>query len=489
MTSIRNRLLVSLLISVSCISVIGFTAIYYLAEHALHHQFDTELRHEIDSLALMGEVEDLSDLDPDDLEYEDGGDDPENLLRFEFADLNIPRYQPQPESAAYQVWDESGQVLARSPSLQGRDLTFSAHSGSAPVIVVMNFADGRKGKMVSRTFSPEIPPELKGKPDTVHTLRIAVARSTHELDLATTLFFKILTMSGAATVIAVGFAIGFAVRRGLAPLRSLQRDINQIDLENFSFRIQTESLSRELIPIAQCLNDLAARIESTLKRERRFSSDIAHELRTPVSELQALTEVSMKRANVGPAEMQSFADANSIAIHMERIIRSLLDLSRCEAGLIPIENDTVDVEQLANSTWATFQSAAQAKQITFNANIEKDVHCTTDPALFTSILANLFSNAVEYTPEGGSINFHVYSEQGRAVIEMTNTVGNMDVEDLDSLFDTFWRKDTARTDSGHLGIGLALVAAVSKVLGIAIKTALIDTSHFQISLQVPARTS
>jgi len=488
MKSIRSRLLISLLTSVILVLAVGFVSIYYLAERSLHRQFDAELHDELDSLALMGEVEDLSDLDADDLEYNDHGDDTEDAIRFEFAELTLPRYQAQPKSAYYQVWDDSGQVLARSPSLQGKDLAQAPLNTSVVSVRTVTFHDGRSGKMATRRFSPIVEESMKGQPGTEHVLTLAVARSTADLKLAAALLFRVLASSGGLTVLLVAIAILISVRRSLAPLRSLQHDIETIDLDDFSIEFETDSLSDELLPIAECLKLLMKRVESAIKRERRFSSDIAHELRTPVSELRALTEVSMNRANVPAAELISLTDANGIAKHMERIIQSLLQLSRCEAGLIPVENNQIDVKELANAMWNTFDATAQEKQIKFNATVEDNLQLATDPALFASILSNLFSNAVEYTPEGGRIDLNVYAENAHAVVELSNTTDGMAPEDLNYLFDTFWRKDSSRVQSGHLGIGLSLVAAVSEVLGIAVKTALLDAKRFRISLEMPAES-
>src|ERR1700683_4484395 len=133
-----------------------------------------------------------------------------------------------------------------------------------------------------------------------------------------------------------------AVRRGLRPLRQLGTEADGIDAGSLDHRFSREELPRELVPIAQQFNSLLERIDEAFVRERRFTSDAAHELRTPIAELRRLAEVALKWPDRSEAE-RNYRDVWEVAEHMESLVATLLAIARCRAGTAAVSLQPVDL--------------------------------------------------------------------------------------------------------------------------------------------------
>src|SRR5262249_5544979 len=139
------------------------------------------------------------------------------------------------------------------------------------------------------------------------------------------------------------------------------------------------------------------RLEASFARERRFSANVAHELRTPIAELRSLAEVALRWPDTG-----NFRDVLDIAVQMERMVTNLLSLAGCEAGHEELVVERVDLAQAVREAWRPFESTAAARQLATSFELAP-ANTNGDRAILGAMLANVYSNAVDYTPEGGEI--------------------------------------------------------------------------------------
>jgi two-component system sensor histidine kinase QseC len=476
-------MLFSLLGGIVLIITLSYTYIYLHVAEALQSQDDANLISKIEGFALMGEIEIEEDEEEDDEPYNDFGDDPDNAIEFEFAEIPMPEYQALPNAEYYQVWDATGLTLARSPSLNGANLPRSTPEGEGVHLEDILLPDSRRGRLAT-TF---LYPKVDGPAADTETVQLvfSIARSTEELGTTLAVLSMGLLLTGLATLVIVSILILYTVRRGLSPLDAMRTEIASLGSDDLDYRFALEQKPEELLAVCTCLNDLLARLGKAFDRERRFTSDVAHELRTPVAELRALAEVSMKRDHTSDSDKRSFQDVCEITQHMEDVISALLDIARCASGQVAKEQKRLNINSVVKTAWQPFVEAADSKKLTVDLGLNGCREFDSDPVLLDTILTNLFSNAVAYTPRGGNVQLALKEEEPFLLMKLSNTTDSLTKGDLTHLFDTFWRKDTALDDGAHAGIGLSLVAALAGVLEVDVETGMPSDDTFQITLRHP----
>ena len=251
-----------------------------------------------------------------------------------------------------------------------------------------------------------------------------------------------------------------SIRQGLQPIKAINHQIEEIDPETLDDRVHLETPPSELQTIIQALNQLLDRMDQVITRERRFTSDVAHELRTPVSELRTACEVGSMSPEDTESTQLFFQDINEIALQMEKVVSNLLSLSRWEQDEVKIEKEEVELRTLVEDCWDHFSSDAESKQIELDCRIDQDTQLETDREKFEMIVQNLLENAIAYSIPGSRIRCFVAPGNPSIQLMFENQPANLCKDDLNHLFDRFWRKEKARSEVNHSGLGLSIVKGV-----------------------------
>jgi two-component system sensor histidine kinase QseC len=238
------------------------------------------------------------------------------------------------------------------------------------------------------------------------------------------------------------------------------------------------------------LNDLFERLEAAFDRERRFSGNVAHELRTPLTELRTLCEVWLQ---YGPGEKHwenreaVVREVLEITDQMEGLVTSLTALVRSESGRERVRLEPADLTHMVRKAWQSFESPARTKSLSCEFDMPEESPVETDRNLMNGILVNLLSNAVAYTPGGGTIRCRLESGNGVFQFELENTSTGLRAEDVKHLSEPFWRGDSARTDGRHSGLGIPLALAYASLLGLDLEIDLPRPEAFRVRLRGQAR--
>jgi signal transduction histidine kinase len=272
-------------------------------------------------------------------------------------------------------------------------------------------------------------------------------------------------------------AVLLSVRRGLRPLRVLEADIASIDDSDLQHRVPGEGLPREVRPIVLQLNGLLSRLEDAFARQRAFTASAAHEFRTPLAGIRTQIEVGLRRARSSDEYQATLAQCLDGTISLQRMVDAMLDLARLDAGLTRVARQAVDVPELVRSQWARFGPLAAARGCSAILEMPDSLKFVTDRGMLDHVLSNLLGNAAEYADSGGVIQVSLALTHGSLRLAVRNPARVLDPSDVDKMFDRFWRKDAARTDTGqHCGLGLAIVARCVEAMGGQIRTGLQDGS-------------
>ena len=461
MISIRRQLTRDLMFALLVLLGAGLIAIGAAVRWALTDSFDAALRARAMTVTALTEI--------------DAGQ-----VAFDFSADFLAAYGGANPRNYFELWDSAGVAQKRSPSLGGADLEAKA-MGTAehPKYWNATLPNHRPGRAVGFLFAPTLSDGTTG-PSATRELRVVTVVDRQEFDETLGGLLIGITGCGAVLLVAVFLVVPRVLRRGLGPLEHLGEQAAQIDAASLATRFEAAALPAELQPIAGRLNDLLARLEVSFERERRFSADLAHELRTPLAELRLAAECALK----WPESRDSATDRETLAItkHMETIVTHLLALARGEQGQLAGRAEPLALEQLVAEVWRPFAARAEARNLTVHLAVSP-VRADADPALMRSILVNLFDNAVAYTLTGGEIEIMVEQKDGRVCVRVANTTDQLEPTDVAKLFDRFWRKETARTGGEHVGLGLSLARMMALATGWRLSAALEAGGKLAFKLQ------
>lgn len=274
--------------------------------------------------------------------------------------------------------------------------------------------------------------------------------SAYRRDLVNTVF-------GAAIAMAL---LGYAVARSaLRPLRAVARTAGGITANRLGERLRVADAPAELADLVRAFNSMLKRLDESFGRLAQFSSDIAHDLRTPVANLFAGTQVALSRRRT-TEEYEAL-----LASHMEeyerinRMIDGMLFLARADNAQVGVRAQRLDAQAELSRVADYF--AGLAEEAGVSIRVEAAGALEADPLLFRRAVSNLVSNALRFTPAGGTIRLCAFPRDGNFVVEVRNPGPGIAPEHLPHVFERFYRVDGARADScSGSGLGLAIVKSV-----------------------------
>jgi signal transduction histidine kinase len=423
-------------------------------------------------------------------------------IELEVEGEHLPEFGASAGAEYFELRHADGSLISRSPSFELDDETRRARLSREPGLRAtaafrdVRLPDGRRGRQVQVDFVPAVDPEddpggpgaLGAGPAPAHilTATLIVARERERLDGDVRRLERWVAGVGVGLMLALAGLTQLGLRLGLRSLDRLTRQVRALDVTSLGTRVAVEAPPAEIAVVVEQVNALLDRLEAGFRRERRLSSDIAHELKTPIAELRNLTEIGGRWPGDRAAARRFFEDARLIALQMERVVVHLVALARYDEGGEPVRLAPVLIAELVEAAWKSVAREATARRVECRQEISPALRFQTDPDKLALIVGNLLSNAVTYSPPGSAVVCTSAEGNGRASVTFSNRSENLEPPDLAVMFDRFWRKDEARTGGHHVGLGLALVRAMADLLAIRIDTRLDPDRTFRITLSVPA---
>ena len=258
---------------------------------------------------------------------------------------------------------------------------------------------------------------------------------------------------------ASAFSAAWIARKTLAPLNELAARASSLDASNMNQDFAGDHYPAEVKSLADALSNMQSRLSGSFERLGQFSADLAHELRTPVSNLMGETEVVL-RSNRDGAEYRAVLESSMEELsRLARIIDSLLFLARAERGSQPAELAKIDLGEEAEAVVDFHRAAADEKGIGITCSGHAEV--MADQNLLRRAISNLLANAIQYTPAGGRVDITVSESDANGRIEVHDSGGGIPPEQRTRVFDRFFRGDQARSAySEGSGLGLSIVKSI-----------------------------
>lgn len=455
MSSIQARLTISLTFAAIVLSALAGCALHHALGGILVRQFDRTLQDKARGLSLL-------------VSRELNG-----RLEFEYAPKAMPEYQRYVHAEYFQVQFEDGTVYVESQSLGGKLLPQFPADGAARDIVLPT---GRIGRVVSQRFFPRPEDEIEPLPRPLSEIPhlaagkqmvITMARDRAELDGALRELTECIILSAVCLALVTAATSIWIVHRALMPLRTVAHQAGTIDTRKLDRGFPQSNLPLELQPICSRLNDLLRRIDEVLQRERRFTADVAHELRTPIAELRSVTEVALKWSDDTAGTLHALSDSHAIALQMEMLVKTLLSLVRSDGAISEnLQKVPVSLTHELRRASESLQHASVPCPVQIES--ERDAFVLVEPVLLNSVLTNLLSNAIEYKVQKSDVICRIEVTSDRCQLIIDNQMKGLTQDDVNHMFEPFWRKDRSRTGTAHAGLGLALVRNFCNLMDVRI---------------------
>ena len=265
----------------------------------------------------------------------------------------------------------------------------------------------------------------------------------------------------------------FLAGRAMRPVERLMDEVQEVtDGRSLHRRVAVPTSGDELARLAVTLNAMFSRLEQSFSQLRRFTADASHELKTPLMVLRAGVERSLVHPGTPPEVLEALDTTLGQLNQLNELVDSLLTLARADEGRAPLTLEVRDLRALVVDVGETAEMLGEQHGLTTRVTVpDHPVEVSVDPHRMQQLLLNLVTNAVKYTPAGGSVAVSLEEvEEGVRLTVRDTGIGIASV-DLPHIFDRFWRADPARSRTGDrpgVGLGLAITKWIAEAHGGAI---------------------
>ena len=362
-------------------------------------------------------------------------------------------------------------LLVRGPAgetlfaTEGADADFPTSflaraAGALPAPPQVWRRDDAQGGQPLRGIAALLPTGIAGLPPLQVAIAVDIAHHEHFMAAFQRTLWLFVTLAAAV----VGFLGWAAVRRGLAPLQAIRRGAAGVTASRLNTRLSLEAIPVELAELAETLNDMLARLENSFQRLQDFSSDLAHELRTPISNLMTETQVALTRTRSADAYREVLASNVEEYERLARMIGDMLFLAQADNGwLIPLREE-VDLANEVRALFDFFDALAEEKAL--HLSLSGSAQVSGDRLMLRRALANLLANAIRHTPPDGRIHVRIAAGSDGTTLAVENSGESIPPEHLSRIFDRFYRADPSRQHSDEgAGLGLAITRSIINAHG------------------------
>ncbi len=379
----------------------------------------------------------------------------EEEVKWEAGPLEFTRYYAR-------ILDENNDILIERSEMQ-RFLPPSVfpqpvpYNSAAKSALIWKSPDGKTFEMFSAYA------KVGNEPKKFYTIQLALDISYEKKllrdfrsRLAVILFLGVL-LSGAA-----GY---FTARKGLDPLQRMTELVTRISASRLSDRIQNDDFPGELKSLAGSFNEMLERLEESFERLSRFSTDIAHELRTPINNLMGETEVALSKDRTS-YEYREVLESNLEEFgRLSKMIDNLLFIARAENAKEVIARSQLDIESEVRTILDFYEALAEESGI--HLSFKGGGLVFADSLLFRQAVSNLISNAIRHVNSGGIIEVGTKSKNdGSVEIYVTDNGDGIPPHELERVFDRFYRGEySIRGQKAGMGLGLSIVKSIMQLHG------------------------
>ncbi|MEZ6034051.1 MAG: ATP-binding protein [Planctomycetaceae bacterium] len=454
--TLTNRLLVFFL-SMLAIVLIGFSvALYILAHGYLHQQTKDHLETVLNTIG--GAIE----TGPEGVEWEPL----DRQQSFQFLTFE--------DQVAWLVADSHGQLVARSNGSKTDDFL-----NGAAVSREGQEAGNENRKWVSDSWEAgqnwiharEVPVEIsqpQANDDEARYRALSITAGVSLLPMRATLQRLSYTLIGlSAAIWSIAFVVGrFVCYRALLPVRCMAVAAGDINADDLTQRLPSLKTHDELDDLTQAFNHMLDRLQQSFERQRRFTGDASHQLRTPLTAILGQVEVALRRERTGEEYQQVLHKVQRRTAHLSHMVEALLFLARATAEAQLPALEPLDVSAWLPQHLATWSEHPRFGDILIENTPQDPLIILAQLALLGELLNILLDNACKYSEPGTSITIRAGKTEGKVRLQVEDHGSGLDADQLASLFEPFFRSPEARRRGvDGVGLGLSIAKRLTEVFG------------------------
>jgi two-component system, OmpR family, heavy metal sensor histidine kinase CusS len=322
--------------------------------------------------------------------------------------------------------------------------------------------------------------------DRIYTVQVATVTTAFDLLLTRLRFFALVILP--IIIVCSGFGGYWLSGRAMAPIDSITRAAQQISERNLSKRLPLPEARDELRRLSETLNSMLSRLEVAFKRIVQFTADASHELRTPVAIIRTTAELINEQRRTVEEYEEANAQIISEAERTTGLIDDLLILARSDAQAMQFAFSDVDLLQIVNDVVTSMTTLADAKGVQLITNSSRPATgIVGDCNAIRRLITVLVDNAIKYSSAGSTVLIGVGADPNAATVEVKDEGIGISEQDLQHIFERFYRADKARSrEMGGAGLGLSIAKSIADVhrARISVESEIGKGSSFKVSFPV-----
>ena len=305
---------------------------------------------------------------------------------------------------------------------------------------------------VRHEFHEQLEEETHTEPD-----HVAAASPEERVEQQLGEILVVLALGLPVIVVLAGVGGYILARRALAPIDHLAAESRRITADRLHERLSVPNAHDEIGRLARVINDTFARLESSFGQLRRFTADASHELRTPLAVIRGIGELGLRETRTPAEYKEAMGSMLEEVDRLTRLVDTLLQLSRGDAGTIRLTRDVVDLGDLARDVVSSLGLLAEERRQRLDVAATANVRVMADRLVLRDAVTNLVDNAIKYGPEGSTIRINVDGGREQATLTVADEGAGIAAAHRDRIFDRFYRIDEGRArEMGGTGLGLAI---------------------------------
>jgi len=438
--SIKNRIALYSVLGIASISLAVFIAIYFTVKNTVYYEIDTALKFE-----AKKHVE----------EVESSQDSIYFINEYEWKEREHVEIEVYP--LFIELFNSGGESNRKSPNLRSKQLKVDATR-------IETFINNKK---LNEENIRQIQVSIEENNKLLGFIAIAVSLRDAELVIQTLLNSLLLIYP--ILLIITFFTSRLISRVTIKPITEIAKNVDEISTYNLNERLPENFNGDELESLTKAVNNFLNRIDAGIKREKQFTADASHQLRTPLAVMKGNLQVLIRKQREPENYIEEIKNSIKKIDEMTIAVEKLLILSRIQNESTQFDVQEFNVFSIVEENLINYKNQILNKQLSLNVLQNKTYILKSNKVYFSLILDNIISNAVKYAFEKTTIQIQITEKKETIVLSFTNTGPKIKAEEMESIFNPFYRNKNHETTSKGYGLGLTIVTKAAALLQIKIE--------------------